>query len=165
MIHTVKSLGIVNKAEIDVFLEFSCFFHDPADVGNLISGSSALSKTSLNTWKFMVHVLLKPSLENFQHYLRVRWVLLCCSLSILQKRQWQPTPVLLPGKSHGQRSLVRLQPMGSQRVRHNWATKPPPPLVYHSVWFVQKYDPVFWGHLWLVGLKKLHNGTFFSNWY
>ena len=70
----------------------------------------------------MVHVLLKPSLENFQHYLRVRWVLLCCSLSILQKRQWQPTPVLLPGKSHGQRSLVRLQPMGSQRVRHNWAT-------------------------------------------
>ena len=70
-IHTVKGFGIVNKAEIDVFLELSCFFHDPADVGNLISGSSAFSKTSLNIWKFMVHVLLKPGLENFEHYLLV----------------------------------------------------------------------------------------------
>ena len=60
VIHTVKGFVIVNKAEIDVFLEFSCFFHDPADVGNLISGSSAFSKTSLNMWKFTVHVLLKP---------------------------------------------------------------------------------------------------------
>ena len=68
MIHTVKGFGIVNKAEIDVFLELSCFLDDPMDVGNLISGSSAFSKTSLNIWKFMVHVLLKPSLENFQHY-------------------------------------------------------------------------------------------------
>ena len=68
MIHTVNGFGIVNKAEIDVFLEFSCFFDDPADVGNLISGSSALSKTSLNIWKFMVHVLLKPSLEKFEHF-------------------------------------------------------------------------------------------------
>ena len=68
VIHTVKSFGIVNKAEIDVFLELSCFFDDPVDVGNLISGSSAFSKTSLNTWKLMVHVLLKPSLENFEHY-------------------------------------------------------------------------------------------------
>ena len=68
VIHTVKGFGIVNKAEIDVFLELSCFFHDPADVGNLISGSSAFSKTSLNIWKFMVHVLLKPGLENFKHY-------------------------------------------------------------------------------------------------
>ena len=66
--HTVKGFGIVNKAEIDVFLELSYFFEDPADVGNLISGSSALSKTSLNIWKFMVHVLLKPGLENFEHY-------------------------------------------------------------------------------------------------
>ena len=65
VIHTVKDFGIVNKAEIDVFLELSCFFDDPADVGHLISGSSAFSKTSLNIWKFMVHVLLKPSLENF----------------------------------------------------------------------------------------------------
>ena len=68
VIHTVKGLGIVNKAKIDVSLELSCFFDDRADVGNLISGSSAFSKTSLNIWKFMVHALLKPSLENFKHY-------------------------------------------------------------------------------------------------
>ena len=68
MIHTVKGFGIVNKVEIDVSLELSCFFDDPADVGNLISGSSAFSKTSLNIWKFMIHVLLKPGLENFEHY-------------------------------------------------------------------------------------------------
>ena len=61
-------IRIVSKAEIDVFLELSCFFHDPVDAGNLISGSSAFSKTSLNTWKFMVHVLLKPGLEDFEHY-------------------------------------------------------------------------------------------------
>ena len=63
--HTGKGFGLVNKAEIDVFLELSCFFNDPADVGNLISGSSAFSKSSLNIWKFMVHVLLKPGLEKF----------------------------------------------------------------------------------------------------
>ena len=68
VIHTVKGFGIVNKAEIDVFLELSCFFDAPADVGNLISGSSAFSKTSLNIREFMVHVLLKPGLENFEHY-------------------------------------------------------------------------------------------------
>ena len=68
VIHRVKGYGIVNKAEIDVFLELSCFFDDPEDVGNLISGSSAFSKTSLNIWKFMVHILLKPGLENFEHY-------------------------------------------------------------------------------------------------
>ena len=66
VIHTVKGFGVVNKA--DVFLELSCFFYDAADVGNLISGSSTFSKTSLNIWKFMVHVLLKPGLENFEHY-------------------------------------------------------------------------------------------------
>ena len=63
-----QRLGIVNKAEVDVFLELSCFFDDPADVGNLISGSSAFSKSSLNIWNFTVHVLLKPGLENFEHY-------------------------------------------------------------------------------------------------
>ena len=68
VIHRVKGFGIVNKAEIDVFLELSCFVDDAADVGNLISGSSAFSKTSLNTWKFAFHVLLKPGLENFGHY-------------------------------------------------------------------------------------------------
>ena len=68
VIHTVKGFGIVKKAEIDVFLELSCFFNDPANVGNLIFGSSAFSKTSLNIKEFMVHVLLKPGLENFEHY-------------------------------------------------------------------------------------------------
>ena len=72
-IHTVKGSGIVNKAEIDVFLELSCFFHDPANVGNLISGSSAFSKSSLNIWKPTVHVLLKPGLENFEYYFISMW--------------------------------------------------------------------------------------------
>ena len=67
VIHTVKGFGVVNKAEVDVLLELSCFVNDPIDVGNLISGSSAFSKTSLSIWKFMVHVLLKPGLENFEH--------------------------------------------------------------------------------------------------
>ena len=68
VIHTVKGFGIVNKAEVDIFLEFSCFFKDPMNVGNLISGSAAFSKSSLNIWKFLVHVLLKLGLENFKHY-------------------------------------------------------------------------------------------------
>ena len=67
-IHTVKGFGIVNKAEVNVFLELSCFFNDPVDVGNLTSGSSAFSKSSLNIWKFIGHILLKPGLENFVHY-------------------------------------------------------------------------------------------------
>ena len=71
VIYTVKGFGIVNKAGVDVFLELSCFFDDPADVVNLISGSSAFSKSSLNIWKFTVRVLLKPGLENFEHYLLV----------------------------------------------------------------------------------------------
>ena len=68
VIHTLKGFGIVNKAKVDVFLELSCFFDDPIDVGNLISGSSAFSKSSLNIWNFTVHILLKPDLENFEHY-------------------------------------------------------------------------------------------------
>ena len=78
VIHIVKSFGIVNKTEIDVFLEHSCLFDDPADVGNLISGSSAFFKTSLNIWKVMVHILLKPGLENFEH-------LLVCEMSAILK--------------------------------------------------------------------------------
>ena len=66
--HTVKGFGVVNKAKVDVLLELSCFFDDPTDLGNLISGSSAFSKSSLNIWKFTVHTLLKPGLENFEHY-------------------------------------------------------------------------------------------------
>ena len=73
MIHTVKGFGRVNKAEIDVFQELSCFFDDPADVGNLISGSSAFSISSLNIWKLMVHILLKPGLENFEHHFASMW--------------------------------------------------------------------------------------------
>ena len=68
MIHRIKGCGIVNEAEVDIFLELSCFFNDPADVDNLIFVSSDFSKSSLNIWKFMVHVLLKPGLENFEHY-------------------------------------------------------------------------------------------------
>ena len=128
VIHTVKGFSIVNKAEIDVFLELSCFFDDPVDVGNLISGSSAFSKTSLNIWKFTVDVLLKAGLENFEYYFtstcnggsdskasvynagdqglspglgRISW-----------RRKWQSTPVLLPGKSHEQKSLVGYSPWG-----------------------------------------------------
>ena len=87
VIHTVKSFGIVNKAETDVFLELSCFFHDPADVGNLISDSSAFSKSSLNIWKFMVHVLLKPVLQNFEHYFasvrdECNWVVVSAFLAL-----------------------------------------------------------------------------------
>ena len=77
VIHTVKGFGIVSKAEIDVFLELSCFSDDPVDVGNMTSGSSAFSKTRLNIWKFTVHVLLKPGLENFEHYL------LACEMSAI----------------------------------------------------------------------------------
>ena len=80
VIHILKCFGIVNKAEIDVFLELSCFFDDPVHISNLISGSSAFSKTSLNIWKFMVHVLLKPSLENFEHYFASVWDECNCSV-------------------------------------------------------------------------------------
>ena len=71
VIYTVKGFGIINKAEVDVFLEFPCFFYDPTDVGNLISGSSAFSKSSLYIWKFSVHVLLKPNSKDFEHYLGI----------------------------------------------------------------------------------------------
>ena len=73
VIHTVKGFSLVNEAEVDVLLEFSCFLYDPTDVGNLISGSSAFSKYSLNSWKFLVHVLLKSGLENFEHYFASMW--------------------------------------------------------------------------------------------
>ena len=82
MIHTVKGFGVVNKADVDVFLELSYFFDDPTDVGNLISGSSTFSKSSLNIWKFTVHILLKPGLENFEHLLKTG--------SWLWLRSWTP---------------------------------------------------------------------------
>ena len=73
VIHTLKGFSVVNEAEVDVLLEFSCFSYDPKDVGNLISGSAAFSKSTLNIWKFSIHVLLKPSLENFEHYFASVW--------------------------------------------------------------------------------------------
>ena len=99
MIHTVKGFGIANEAEIDIFLELSCFFYDPVDVGNLISGSSAFSKTSLNIWNFMVHVLLKPGLENFEPSGT-------SSSTLAWKISWMEEP-------------GRLQSMGSLRVGHD----------------------------------------------
>ena len=104
VIHTVKGFGIVNKKEIDVFLELSCFFDDPADVGNLMSGSSAFSKTRLNIWKFTVHILLKPSLENFDHYFTSVWDEYSCAVvwaffGITFLWDWNenwPFPVLWP---------------------------------------------------------------------
>ena len=104
VIHTVKGFGIVNKAEIDVFLELSCFFDDPTNVGYLISSSSAFSKTSLNIWNFMVHVLLKPGLENFEHYFTSVWdecncVVVWAFFGIAFLWDWSenwPFPVLWP---------------------------------------------------------------------
>ena len=104
VIHTVKGFGLVNKSYIDVFLELSCFFDESADVGNLISGSSAFSKTKLNIWKFMVHVLLKPGLENFEHYFTSVWdecncVVVWAFFGIAFLRDWSenwPFPVLWP---------------------------------------------------------------------
>ena len=118
------------------FLELSCSFDDPTDVGNLISGSSAFSKSSFNIWKFTVHVLLKPDLENFEHYFASVWDECNCAvvwtlfgiaflwdwnenwpyLAVGRRRQWHPTPVLLPGKSHGQRSLVGCSPWGREEL-------------------------------------------------
>ena len=102
VIHTVKSFGVVNKAKVDVLLELSHFFDDLADVGNLISGSSAFSKSRLNIWMFMVHLLLKPRLENFEHYFAIVWDECCCGvvwtlLAIVFLWDWNWTfPVLWP---------------------------------------------------------------------
>ena len=90
MIHTVKGFGIVNKAEVDVFLELFCFFHDPTDVGNSISGSPTFSKSSLNIWKFTAHILLKPGLESFEHYFGSMWDKYC-ALHYAGRISWDNT--------------------------------------------------------------------------
>ena len=110
IIHTVEVL-VLSEAEVDVFLEFSCFFDDPMDDGNLISCSSAFPKYSLYIWEFLVHVLLKPNFENFEDYFVSMW-----------RRQWHPTPVLLPGKIPWMEEPGGLQSMGSLSIGHNWAT-------------------------------------------
>ena len=102
--HTIIGFGIVNKAEIHVFLELSCFFDDPADIGNLISGSSAFSKSNLNIWKLTVHILLTPSLKDFEHYFASMWnecncVVVCTFFGIAFLWDWNenwPFPVLWP---------------------------------------------------------------------
>ena len=136
MIHTVKGFSVANEVEVDIFLELSCFFYDPMDVGNLISGSSAFLKSRLNIWKFSVHVLLKSRLENFEQYFASMWDECICAVvwtfvgfpggsevksvclqcgrpgfdpwvgKIPWRKKWQPTPVVLPGESQGQRSLL-----------------------------------------------------------
>ena len=135
----VKGFGIVNKAEVDVFLELSCFFDDPADVGNLISGCSAFSKTSLNIWKFMVHVLLKPGLETFEHYFTNVWDECNCAVvwaffGIAFLWDWNanwPFPVLWP--------LLLFPNLLAYRVQH-----------FHSIIFLtwsQIMQPWMWGFL------------------
>ena len=101
VIHTVKGFGIINKAKVDDFLELSCFFNDPVDVVNLISGSSAFSKTSLNIWKFTVQVLLKPALENFEHYFASVWDE--CNCVVVWTFLW--FSVCLPSEMRGLRNL------------------------------------------------------------
>ena len=130
VIYRVKGFGIINKAEVDVFLEFSCFFYDPMDVSDSISGFSAFSKSSFNIWKFMVLVLLKSCLENFEHWLSGKES--TCSRrrcrfdpwvgKIPWRRKWQPTPVFLPGKSHG-RGVCQATVHGVVRVNHNLQTQ------------------------------------------
>ena len=111
VIHTLKDLGVVNKTEVDIFLELSCFFDNPMDVGNLISGFSAFSKSSLNIWKFTVHVLLKSGLENFEHYFPSMWGL-----------QWALAAQLVVGQVHGTLHLGQhplLLPFGDAPKTHS----------------------------------------------
>ena len=139
VIHTVKGLSVVNEAEVDVFLEFFCFLYDPVNVGNLISGSSASLKHSLYIWKFSVHVQLKPSLENFEHYFASVWASLVAERVKRLPAMWETWV-----QSLGQEDLLekekaihsstlawkipwmdkpgRLQSIGLQRVRHDWVT-------------------------------------------
>ena len=148
MIHTVKGIGIVNKAEVDVFLELSCFFDDPEDVGNLISGSSAFCKTSLNIWKFTVHVPLKPGLENFDYYFASVWHECNCAVvwaffGIAFLWDWNenwPFPVLWPLLSFPN-LLVRFIRL-STMARLSWVT---PPGMAHS--FIE-LDKAAWVILW-----------------
>ena len=128
VIQTVKGFCIVNKAEVDVFLELSCFFHDPTDVGNLISGSSAFSKSSLNIWKFSVHVLLKPRLENFEHYFTSMWGECNCAvvwalfgIAFIREKEMATHSTVLAWRIPGTREPGGLPSMGLHRVGHDWS--------------------------------------------
>ena len=160
VIHTVKSFGMVNKAEVDVFLELSCFLNDPMDVGILISGSSGFSKSSLNIWKFIFHILLKPGLENFEHYFASLWDECNCAVvwaffGIAFLRNWNgnwPFPVLWPllsfpnllaaggqreelrpwQRSWGRRLGIRKGVIKPQETPCSWASTPKPESVLCS---------------------------------
>ena len=143
MIHTVKGFDLVNKAEVDVFLELSCFLDYPTDVGNLISGSSAFSKSSLDIWKFTVHVLLKPVLENFEHYFASVWdecncVVVWAFFGIVFLWDWNenwPFPVLWPLMSFPNLLAYWVQPFttSSFRILNNSTGIPSPPLALSVV--------------------------------
>ena len=163
VIHTVKGFGIVNKAEVDVFLELSCFVDDPADVGNLISGSSAFSKSSLNIWKFSVYVLLKPSLENFEHYLASVWdecncVVVWTFFGIVFLWEWSenwPFPVLWP--------LLSFPNLLAYWVQHSPLARPLN-LASPTQWTWVRVDSGSWwwtgrpGVLWLMRSQRVrHN--------
>ena len=128
VIHIVKGFGVVNKVEVDVFLELSCFFYDPIAVGNLISGSSAFLKPSLNIWKFSVHILLKPGLENFEHYSASAWDECNCAVvffGIVFLWDWNenwPFPVLWPLLSFPNVLVFWVQHFhtSSFRIRNSW---------------------------------------------
>ena len=143
VVHTVKGFGIVNKSEVDVFLELSCLFDDPADVGNLISGSSAFSKISWNIWNFMVHVLLKPGLENFQPYFTSMWDECNCGVvwaffGIVFLWDWKKTDLFRPCSHcwvfqiccHNECSTFTAS---SFRTWNNSMEIPPPPLALFVV--------------------------------
>ena len=123
VIHTVKGFGIVNKAEVDVFLELSHFFNDPTDVSNFISGSSAFSKTSLNIWKFTVHVLLKPGLENFEHYFASVWDECNCAVVTTVPRYYQKTKEL-EWSSHSLAYEITQLTKTNQTTFHGHRTRP-----------------------------------------
>ena len=136
MIHTVKDFGVINKAEVDVSLELSFFFADPADVGNLISGSSAFSKSSLNIWNFMVQVLLKPGLENFEHYFASMWdecncVVVWTFFGVVFLWDWNENrsfPVLWPLLSFPKLLAYQVQLIASSfRIWNSSAGIPSPP--------------------------------------
>ena len=125
MIHTVKGFSTVNKIEVDVLLEFPCLLYDPTNVGNLISDFYSFSKPSLDIWKFSVHIMLKPSMQDFKHDLTSMWDGCSCVIDSIffgttllgnWRRKWQPTRVFLPGKSYGWRMLIVYSPWGHKEL-------------------------------------------------